>query len=206
MAIKIDCDSHFLPKDLFDDVDPQFGDRRPRLWFDAAGRDAITYPDREAALSKLSYHQRYGLMNSFIFHHHPPGFWEPEPRIEFLDRYGIRMQVLVPAPTPYHYDVEPDLRVSASLTTTRSPGYFGNILGASSALPSCRCRVLSERFKNSTGLSPNSTCRRQCYSRTSTGVISMNPSSGLFTDVWRSWVCLLSYTRAVLATSWESRD
>ncbi len=112
MAITIDCDSHFLPKDLFDDVDPQFGDRRPRLWFDAAGRDAITYPDREAALSKLSYHQRYGLMNSFIFHHHPPGFWEPEPRIEFLDRYGIRMQVLVPAPTPYYYDVEPDLATS----------------------------------------------------------------------------------------------
>lgn len=112
MAIRIDCDSHFMPKDVFADVDPRFEDRRPQLWFDAAGRDVITYPERDAQLLKLSHYQRYGLMNSFIFHRHPPGFWEPEPRIEFLDKHSIDMQVLVPAPTIFCYDVEPDLATS----------------------------------------------------------------------------------------------
>lgn len=106
MPIRIDCDSHFFPRDVFDDVDPRFEHRRPRVWFDAAGRSAITYPDREA---NLSHHQRYALPNLFQFSQPRPGFWDPEPRIKFLDRLGIHMQVLVPSNESFHYDVEPDL-------------------------------------------------------------------------------------------------
>ena len=109
MAIRIDCDSHFLPKDAFDEVDPRFEDRRPRVWFDAAGRSAVTYPDREA---KLSYHQRYILPNTFLPSRRPSGFWHPEARIEFMDQLGIQMGVLVPSNPPFHHDVEPDLATS----------------------------------------------------------------------------------------------
>ena len=109
MPIRIDCDSHFFPRDVFDDVDPRFEDRRPRVWFDALGRSAITYPEREA---RLSHHQRHVLQNLFRFSEPRPGFWDPEPRLEFLDELGIQMQVLVPSNESFHYDVEPDLATS----------------------------------------------------------------------------------------------
>jgi len=109
MAIRIDVDSHFFPKDVFDNVDPRFGDRRPKIWFDAAGRSGLTYPEREA---NLSHHQRHVLPNLFRFARQRPGFWEPELRIEFLDRMGIDMQVLVPSNESFHYDVDPDLASS----------------------------------------------------------------------------------------------
>ena len=71
MPIVIDCDSHFFPKDVFDDVDPRFGERAPRLWFDAVGRAALTYPEREA---RMSPHQRYMLPNLFQWATQRPGF------------------------------------------------------------------------------------------------------------------------------------
>jgi aminocarboxymuconate-semialdehyde decarboxylase len=111
VAIKIDVDSHFFPKDVFDDVDPRFEDRRPRVWFDAAGRSGLTYPARE---SKLSHHQRHMLPNLFKFHRQQPGFWEPEIRVEFLDRMGIDMQVLIPSNESFHYDVE-DIDLATSV-------------------------------------------------------------------------------------------
>lgn len=129
MALRIDCDSHFLPKDVFDEVDVGFEHRRPRVWFDAAGRSGVTYPDREA---KLSYHQRYVLPNTFLASRRPRGFWETEPRIEFLDKVGIDMQVLVPSNPPFHYDVEPELAISVcqsynnaiSRVLNKHPGRF----------------------------------------------------------------------------------
>lgn len=109
MPIRIDVDSHFFPKDVFDDVEPRFEDRRPRVWFDAVGRSRITYPEREA---NMSHHQRVVLPNLLRPSRQRPGFWEPELRIEFLDRMGIDMQVLVPSNESFHYDVEPDLATS----------------------------------------------------------------------------------------------
>ena len=53
--MRIDCDSHFLPKDIFDDVDPRLGTRRPRLWFDAMGRSMITYPGRFIGLAHFAH-------------------------------------------------------------------------------------------------------------------------------------------------------
>lgn len=111
MALKIDCDSHFMPKDAFDDVDPRFEDRRPCVRFNAVGRGFITYPERVA---KMSHHQRYVLPNLFqsVGRRLIPGLWEPELRIEFLDRLGIDIQVLVPGNDSFHYDVEADLATS----------------------------------------------------------------------------------------------
>jgi aminocarboxymuconate-semialdehyde decarboxylase len=60
----------------------------------------------------MSHHQRYVLPNTFLPSRRPTGFWDVPPRIEFLDRTGIDMQVLVPSNPPFHYDVEPDLAVN----------------------------------------------------------------------------------------------
>jgi hypothetical protein len=46
MAVKIDCDSHFLPYDAFDDVDPSFHGRAPRFVFDQCGKDVVVYNAR----------------------------------------------------------------------------------------------------------------------------------------------------------------
>jgi aminocarboxymuconate-semialdehyde decarboxylase len=109
LSITIDCDSHYMPRDAFDDVDPRFEHRRPAVHFDAAGRSGISYPDREA---QQSYFQRHVLLNGFQMVHRGPDFWDPEGRIEFLDRAGIDMQVLVPGNECFHYDVEIDLATS----------------------------------------------------------------------------------------------
>jgi aminocarboxymuconate-semialdehyde decarboxylase len=109
MAIRIDCDSHFFPRDVFDEVDPKFGDRRPRVWWDAKGRAKITFPEREA---RMSHHQHDVLPNLMRFSPPRPGFWEPEIRLDFMDRTGIDMQVLVPSNECFHYDVDPELAAS----------------------------------------------------------------------------------------------
>ena len=57
--MRIDCDSHFLPKDIFDDVDPEMGTRRPRLWFDAMGRSVITY------IARTVNHCHYRIITTF---------------------------------------------------------------------------------------------------------------------------------------------
>lgn len=109
MSIRIDVDSHFMPKDVFDDVEPRFEHRRPRVWFDALGRSRVTYPEREA---NMSHHQHDVLPNLFRWSRARPGFWEPEKRIEVLDGLGIDMQVLVPSNDCFHYDVDLDLAES----------------------------------------------------------------------------------------------
>ncbi|HEY3116067.1 MAG TPA: amidohydrolase family protein [Chloroflexota bacterium] len=109
MSIVIDCDSHFFPKDVFDDVDPRFGERAPRIWWDALGRAALTYPEREA---RMSHHQRHMLPNLFQWANQRPGFWEPEIRVQLLDQLGIDLQVLVPSNESFHYDVDPELALS----------------------------------------------------------------------------------------------
>jgi aminocarboxymuconate-semialdehyde decarboxylase len=109
MAIRIDCDSHFFPRDVFDEVDPKFGDRRPRVWWDAKGRAKITFPEREEG---MSHHQHDMLPNLLQWSRPRPGFWDPEVRLEFMNRTGLDMQVLVPSNECFHYDVDPELAAS----------------------------------------------------------------------------------------------
>lgn len=102
--IVIDSDSHFMPRDVFDDVDPRFEHRAPRFWVDAVGRSRVSYPDREAALSPVQ--RQWKGFNMWMWRH--PGNIDPEPRLEFMDEQGIDLQVLVPS-EQFHYDVDPDL-------------------------------------------------------------------------------------------------
>jgi hypothetical protein len=130
MPVRIDCDSHFMPKDVFEDVDPRFEHRRPRVWFNAAGHGGITYPEREA---KLSHHQRYILPNSFQFNGQRPGDWEPDIRIGFPET--ILSTTMWSWTWPQAF---------ASLITTPSPECSKNTLAASLALPISRCSLLQE--------------------------------------------------------------
>ncbi|HZT06271.1 MAG TPA: amidohydrolase family protein [Chloroflexota bacterium] len=151
MAIRIDVDSHFFPKDVFDDVDPRFGDRRPRVWFDAVGRSRITYPEREA---NMSPHQR-ALPNLLRFSRQRPGFWDPEVRIEFLDRVGVDMQVLVPSNESFHYDVDADLATSVcqsynnaiARVLDRYPGRFIGLAHLPMQAPTAAVRELERAVR-----------------------------------------------------------
>lgn len=131
MSIVIDCDSHFMPKDIFDDVDPRFEERAPKVWTDAVGRVAITFPDREAT---LSHYQRWGYTNSFKFSRPRSGMSDPEARIEAMDRFGVDMGVLGHNGTIFSDRVEPDLYTSVCRSYNNAIGrllerYPGRFIG-----------------------------------------------------------------------------
>jgi len=108
MGMKIDCDSHFLPHDAFDDVDREFSGRAPRFVFDASGRQAVVYPARTDKLPPFMWNyptcfrmlrQRAGVSNG-------------DARAEDLKKIGFDRQVLVPNNGPYAFDVEAGLGAS----------------------------------------------------------------------------------------------
>jgi predicted TIM-barrel fold metal-dependent hydrolase len=107
MSIIVDCDSHFLPKDAFDDEEGRwrFRSRWPRFVFDAFGRDFVVFHER---FRNFNAHQR-SLPNEFSARKHHPGFYDSAMREAWLDNVGFDMQVLVPSPSPFAYDLEPEL-------------------------------------------------------------------------------------------------
>jgi predicted TIM-barrel fold metal-dependent hydrolase len=104
MTFILDTDSHFMPKDCFDDVDPRFEHHAPHFVYDAIGRSMVVYPEREAALSPQQ--KQWRSFNNWLMR--APGTLEPDVRLEFMDANGIDLQVLVPS-EQFHYDIEPDL-------------------------------------------------------------------------------------------------
>ncbi|MBM2811498.1 MAG: amidohydrolase [Chloroflexi bacterium] len=128
MSIKIDCDSHFLPYDAFDDVDPKFMGRRPRFVRDGAGRSTVVYPERTEALPNYIW----SYPTSFNLNRAHPGTHDGDARAADLEKIGFDMQVLVPNNGPYGNEVEPELAASAaraynravSRAMQRQPGKF----------------------------------------------------------------------------------
>ncbi len=110
MSIIVDTDSHFIPADAFDDEASRrkFRSRWPRFQLDALGRDWIVFPEQ---FEKLNPHQR-SLPCSLIPGKHHPGSYDAAVRVEWLDRSGIDMQVLVPNPATFTYHLEPELGVA----------------------------------------------------------------------------------------------
>jgi aminocarboxymuconate-semialdehyde decarboxylase len=128
MALKSDCDSHFLPGDAFDDVDPRFGDRSPRFVFDAVGRQLVVYKPRT---EKLPYFM-WNYPTCFRPLRHVAGVSSIDARAVDLAKIGFDRQVLVPNNGPYAYDVDPDLGESVcrafnnavARALKRQPGKF----------------------------------------------------------------------------------
>ncbi|HEY3305876.1 MAG TPA: amidohydrolase family protein [Candidatus Binatia bacterium] len=108
MALKIDCDSHFLPHDAFDDVDPKFSGRAPRFVFDGSGRDAVVYKTRTEKLpSFMSNYPTCFRMGKRL-----RGVSDADARAGDLAKIGFDRQVLVPNNGPFGYDVDPELGLS----------------------------------------------------------------------------------------------
>jgi len=108
MAVKIDCDSHFLPYDAFDDVDPNFHGRAPRFVFGQSGKDVVVY---NARTEKVPYFM-WNYPTSFRLGKRTPGVSNADARVEDLAKIGFDRQVLVPNNAPFAYDVDPDLGAS----------------------------------------------------------------------------------------------
>jgi len=106
--LKIDCDSHFLPADAFDDVDPKFLGRRPRFVYDGQGREVVLYPDRAEQIPSFMWDYPTCLR---LGRRHP-GVSNIDVRAEDLKQIGFDRQVLVPNNAPYAYDVDPELGAS----------------------------------------------------------------------------------------------
>jgi len=105
MAVKIDCDSHFLPYDAFDDVDPNFHGRAPRFVFNGSGKDVVVYNARTDKIPAFMWN----YPTSFRLGKRPPGLSNADDRVEDLAKIGFDRQVLVPNNAPFAYDVDPNL-------------------------------------------------------------------------------------------------
>lgn len=116
MPIKIDCDSHFLPHDAFDQVDPKFTDRRPRFVFDGAGREVVLYKDRTEQIPSFMW----DYPTCFNPGRRHPGVWDADVRAQDLDTIGFDRQVLVPNNAPFAYDVDPELGASVCRSYNRA--------------------------------------------------------------------------------------
>jgi len=108
MSVKIDCDSHFLPHDAFDDVDPKFSGETPRFVYHGSGKQVVTYKARTEQLPAFmwNYPTCFNLLRQ------NPGVSNADARVEDLAKIGFDRQVLVPNNAPFAYDVDPDLGAS----------------------------------------------------------------------------------------------
>ena len=117
MAIKIDCDSHFSPHDAFDEVDPKFAGRGPRIVY-AGGREATVYPERTAKLLPFMWN----YPTQFNMGSRPRGLWDADARVHDLGKIGFDRQVLIPQGAPFAYDVDPELGASVCRSYNNAVG------------------------------------------------------------------------------------
>lgn len=108
MALKIDCDSHFLPHDAFDDVDRRFFDRGPHFVFDSEAREVVVYKARAEQIPAFMWDYPTCLRLGKRY----AGVWDAGARSVDLEKIGFDKQVLVPNNAPYAYDVDPELGAS----------------------------------------------------------------------------------------------
>ena len=116
MAIKIDCDSHFLPYDAFDEVDRRFGDRGPRFVFASGGKEVVVYKARAEQIPDFMWD--YPTCLNLGRRH--PGVSNGDVRAQDLEKIGFDRQVLVPNNAPFAYDVAPDLGASVCRSYNRA--------------------------------------------------------------------------------------
>jgi aminocarboxymuconate-semialdehyde decarboxylase len=102
----VDCDSHILPADAFDEVPVEFGDDRPRIVTDSSGT-CVVYPARQRNIPDYAR----PLPNPFNPRPRSSGN-DPVVRIADMAKANIDMQVLVPSNGSFYYDVEHELAAS----------------------------------------------------------------------------------------------
>ncbi len=107
MGITIDADSHTLPDDAFADEEGRrrFGSRWPRPMVDSLGRRFVVFPERTKRLTPL----QHSMFSPFSPLRRHPGEYDGAARVAWLDDAGFDMQVLIPQPGPFAYDLAPDI-------------------------------------------------------------------------------------------------
>ena len=118
MPIKIDCDSHFLPPDAFDEVDPKFFSEGPHVVHSTGGRSVVVY---EARARQIPYFM-WDYPTCLRMTRHHPGTSDCDVRAGDLAKIGFDRQVLVPNNAPFAYDVEPELGASACRSYNNAVG------------------------------------------------------------------------------------
>jgi hypothetical protein len=100
----VDCDSHILPDDAFDDLPEKFRQEGPRIQIDTNGNSAVVYPARQRNIPDYAR----TIPNPFNPRPRSSGN-KPERRIADMAKAHIDIQVLVPSNGSFYYDVEPEL-------------------------------------------------------------------------------------------------
>jgi aminocarboxymuconate-semialdehyde decarboxylase len=106
----IDCDSHILPADSFDEVAPEWWDRRPQIVTDEAGKSYVTYEARQKNMPD------YSRQIQHMFNPMPwgPRLRDPSVRVSDMAKAQFDIQVLVPQGSIFVPDLE-DAKLSASV-------------------------------------------------------------------------------------------
>jgi aminocarboxymuconate-semialdehyde decarboxylase len=152
----IDCDSHIVPADAFDDVAPEFRDRSPRVVRNPDGTSYMSYEAREKNVPD------YGKNIRHIFspRRRDPRSNDPAERVSDLTKMAFQTQVLVPSNGLFYHDVEPALAASVCRSHNNAVGrivkkYPGKFIGLSTVPledPTAAAREL-ERAVSELGLS-----------------------------------------------------
>ena len=107
----VDCDSHILPEDAFDEIPGEFRHEGPRTVSDAQGHSCVVYPARQRNIPDYAR----SIPNPFNARPRSSGN-RPEVRIADMAKADIDIQVLVPSNGSFYYDVEPELAAAVSPT------------------------------------------------------------------------------------------
>lgn len=125
----VDCDSHILPEDAFDDVPVEFRQEGPRIETDARGNSCVVYPARQRNIPDYAR----TIPNPFNPRPRSSGN-KPDVRIADMAKASIDIQVLVPSNGSFYYDVEPELGASVCRSYNNAIGrmvkkYPGKFIG-----------------------------------------------------------------------------
>jgi hypothetical protein len=112
----VDCDSHILPDDAFDEVAPEYRDQGPKLVSDDRGV-RVVYPARQRGIPEYARH----IPNPFNPRPRVPGD-DPAQRVTDMATSKFDMQVLVPNNGPFYYDVDPQMALSVCRSYNNSIG------------------------------------------------------------------------------------
>jgi len=112
----IDCDSHILPADAFDEVAPEFRAQGPKIVSDDKGV-RVVYPARQRGIPDYARH----IPNPFNPRPRVPGD-DPAQRVADMAMSNFDMQVLVPNNGPFYYDVDAKLALSVCCSYNNSIG------------------------------------------------------------------------------------
>ena len=114
--VYVDCDSHILPEDAFDEVAPEYRAQGPKLVTDDRGV-RVVYPARQRGIPDYARH----IPNPFNPRPRVAGD-DPAQRVTDMATSKFDMQVLVPNNGPFYYDVDPHMALSVCRSYNNSIG------------------------------------------------------------------------------------